>query len=464
MASDITENARSNFIFIQSDWTEIITLSRKLTLPERTVLIDTMYLIQLRNEEFEALLLDPKYHDSQKNPSKKAMAGIFRSLIERKIDACFSNNIMREFVGRMPKKANLLEIYKRYFVVITPKEKFETNIFDLASAINSCMNQYSDDGCGDIKDSYSYLLAVLAKVGFFVTEDKHLDMIYRYLGLIRKKDVMEKNQEILKIKAIYESINGENDSKFPILEILQYLFSDTSFLTVPVSLLELKNNLPEVLDKYDSILWIMRSVGEIEWLKTIVGKLPQELDHNVLTEAKKRIAEVSQSVGFKNEDEIDEYTFKSRIIEKESDWFVRPTDEDLGYSLDSQLSILHEALFREEAEDQKEYADLEEYYFDKEDPKTFKVKCQNCSSEFELETCYMGVTETYERNMGTESFHEWTSEDTCPNCDNEVTIHHEVFEYPLFIEEDEETECTGCDLLPEKAPEKPPSTTLQDFM
>jgi len=76
----------------------------------------------------------------------------------------------------------------------------------------------------------------------------------------------------------------------------------------------------------------------------------------------------------------------------------------------------------------------------------------------------MGVTETYERNMGIESFHEWTGEDTCPNCEYEVTIHHEVFEYPLFVEEDEETECTGCDLLLERTIEKPPSTTLEDFM
>lgn len=384
MASDINENASNNPFFIESDWTDIIALSRKLTLPKRTVLIDTMYLIQLHKEEFESLLLDPKYQTSQKNPSKKAMAGIFRSLIERKIDACFSNNIIREFVGRMPKKANSLEIYKRYFVVITPKEKFETNLLNLASAINSCMNQYSDDGCGDVKDSYSYLLAVLAKVGFFVTEDKHLDMIYRYLGLIRKKEIREKNQEIQKIKAIYESINGEIDTKFPIVEILRYLFLDSSFLTVPVSLLELKNNLPEVLDKYDSILWIMRSVGEIEWLKTMVGKLPKELDPNVLTDAKKRIVEVAQSVGFKSTDAIDEPIFKSRLIEKESDWFVKPEDENLEYSLDWQLSILHKALFEQEAEDQKEYGNLEEYYTDRKDPKPLRLSAKTAMLSLNL--------------------------------------------------------------------------------
>lgn len=463
MASDITEEANTS-TFIQKDWTELITLNRKLTLPKRTIMVDTMYLIQLKKEEFEAILLDPTYHASEKSPFKNPMAAMFRNLMEGKIDVCLSNNIMREFVGRMPKKINLMEIYKRHVVVITPKENFESNFFDLSCAINSCMNQYSDGGCGDIKDSYSYLLAVLANVGFFVTEDKHLDMIYRYINLIRNENPIAKKHEIQKIKETYNAVRNNTDMKFPVEKILQYLFSEIDFLTVPVSLINLKSSLAEVLDKHDIILWIMRSVGEIEWLKTIIDKLPKEWDHDVLANAKKRISEIAQSVGFKESDKIDEYTFKSRIIEKESDWFVKPTDEDLGYSLDSQISILNEALYQELIKDEKEYDDLEEYYFHKEDPKTFRVKCQKCNFEFELDAYYEGVTETYERNMGSESTHEWSGEDTCPNCDSEVSVRHDVYEYPSFVENGEDTECSGCEVLPEKVPEKPPSVTLKDFM
>ena len=279
--------------FIKEDWTDVITLSRKLTMPERTVMIDTMYLIQLRKEEFEAILLDPTYHASEKSPFKNSMAMMFRNLMERKIDACLSNNIMREFVGRMPKKINLLEIYKRHIVMIAPKEAFETNFLNLASAINSCMNQFDDSGCGDIKDSYSYLLAVLAKVGFFVTEDKHVDMIYRYISLIRKTNPIQKNKELLKIKETYDALSSKGGMEFPVEDIIDYLFAEKSFITVPVSLLELKNNLPQVFDKYDTILWIMRSADEIEWLKTIIGQMPEEWDYNILKKAKERIREIA---------------------------------------------------------------------------------------------------------------------------------------------------------------------------
>ena len=75
----------------------------------------------------------------------------------------------------------------------------------------------------------------------------------------------------------------------------------------------------------------------------------------------------------------------------------------------------------------------------------------------------MGVTEVDERSMGPENFHEWSGEDECPNCKSEVSVQHEVYEYPSFFENGEDTTFSGCDLIPEKPPEKPPSTTLEDF-
>jgi predicted nucleic acid-binding protein len=448
----------------EENWKDVITLSRNLTVPKRTVMVDTNYLIQVSKEEFESILLDPKYEVSTKSPFKKQMASLFRSLMEGKIDVCFSNFIMREFIGLVPKKRELLEIYKRKITVITPKNNFEPCLMDLSSALNSCMNQ-SGCGCGDVKDTFSYILAVLAKVSFFVTEDKDLTMVYRYVNLIREKNPEEKNREIQKIKDTYNTLNSTALTDFPAERILRYLFSDIRFLTVPVSLRLLKSSLPQVLDKFDTVIWIMRSVQEIEWLKNLVNELPKDWDNAVLEKAKKRIYDIAQSVGFQgNNSKINEASLKSRIIEQEDKWSLNLTDEDLGYSLDSEFSILQEAFYQEEVKDQREYEDLEEYFTEEKIDKTFRVKCQKCEYEFDLEVTYIGVTSTFQREMGAEKYHEWVGEENCPNCGSEISVEHEVYEYPEFVENDEDTDCTGCDILPEKAPEQPPSTTLDDFM
>jgi hypothetical protein len=66
--------------------------------------------------------------------------------------------------------------------------------------------------------------------------------------------------------------------------------------------------------------------------------------------------------------------------------------------------------------------------------------------------------------MGPENSHEWSGEEECPNCGSEVSLIYELYEYPIGTENDEDTECDGCTIVPEKPPEKPPSTTLEDFM
>lgn len=137
---------------------EVITLSRDLANPKRSVMIDTQYIIQVNKEELMPILLDPNYEIAAQNGFKKQMGRLFSNAISKKIDLCFSNNIMREFVGLVPKKRDLLEIYKRNIVVVSPKSYFETCFMDLAAAIGSRM-VHTKCGNGDVKDTYSFLLA-----------------------------------------------------------------------------------------------------------------------------------------------------------------------------------------------------------------------------------------------------------------------------------------------------------------
>jgi hypothetical protein len=115
-------------------------------------------------------------------------------------------------------------------------------------------------------------------------------------------------------------------------------------------------------------------------------------------------------IGFKENEAIDESVFKKKIIEQENKWSIKPSDEDLGFSLDSQLSILNQTLLQDELGDEKEYDNLEDYYCSEEDSKEYKVRCHECNNELELVASYMGVTDSEERAMGAENYHTWAAE------------------------------------------------------
>ena len=451
--------------FASEDFTEIITLNRNVISPERTVMVDTNYLIQLKKDDFESILLNPNYQVSAKSVLSRQMALLFKDLLEQKIDMCLSNFIMREFIGVVPKKRDLLDLYRRHIAVVSPNENYEANFMDLSSAINSCMNQ-AGFGIGDVKDTYSYILAVLAKARFFVTEDKDLKRVYEYLSAINEKNSEEKSKEISKIKEVYDSLSDKK-SEFPVEKILNYLFCMVTIsedrLTVPISICNLSSHLPQALDKFSNILWIMRTTNEIDWLSKRVSKLPDKWNFTILETAKKRILEIAKAVGLQENELSNEYKFKAKIIEQEKEWLTEPSDIDLSYDLSTQLTILHTEFYSEEV-DEIEYDNLEDYYSTERNTKEFEAKCQNCAFEFELIASYIGVTCSEEREMGPERYHEWCAIEICPKCGSEISIQHTIYEYPFFVENADETNCEGCDLLPEKTPEKPPSTTLKSFM
>jgi hypothetical protein len=346
-------------------------------------------------------------------------------------------------------------------VVVSPKEHIEKCFMDLAAAIGSMMVQ-TKCGNGDIKDTYSYILSVLARVNFFVTEDKDIKRLYQYFSIVKNKSFRERTLEIQQIKEFYQELNANKE--FPLEKVLNFLFSENDKnLTVPISILQLKNALPQVLDKFDNVIWIYRSIAEIQFLRTLVNKLPNDWDYTIIDKAKKRIGQIAKSVGVESGDKIDESSLKTKLIERENNWSQEAEDEDLGFSLDSQFNILHKIIYQEEIADTHEYDSLEEY-FTLEETKTFNVKCQKCDHEFEIVINYNGVTDIYEREMGPENSHEWSGEEECPNCGSEVSLIYELYEYPIGTENDEDTECDGCTIVPEKPPEKPPSTTLEDFM
>jgi hypothetical protein len=383
--------------------------------------------------------------------------------MERKIDLCFSNFIMRGFIGRAPRRRDLLEIYKRDIVVIAPKDNLEPRFLDLAAAINSCIIESGKEG--DVKDTYSYIIAALAKIYLFVTEDKDVERVYRYFSQIRNKSIDEIAREIRKINEVYKLLSGTLANDFPVGEILGCFFMDDyGTLPIPVSVERLKSRLPQVLDKFDTILWIYRSLQEIESLSKYINDFPEDWDDDIIARAKERIYEVALEIGFQPTDPIDECNLKTKLIEEENRWAQQTTDEDLASSAGNHLSMLHSLLYKMEMGDSTEYQDWEERFFAEEETKQFKVKCEQCEHEFEIETYYNGVVNTEQRSMGPEYCHEWSGDMDCPNCGSEISILHELFEYPQYFYNSEDTECTGCELLPEKTPEPAPLKTLADFM
>jgi len=447
-------------VFYSPDiWKDVIKLNRKPTMVNRTIMVDTNYLTLINNKDFISMLLDPNYENSVTSPQKRQMARLFRDFTERKIDLCFSDIVMREFIGRAPKRKDLLEIYKRYIIVITPKSNLASYFWDLAAAVNSCIIEIGEEG--DIKDTYSYIIIALARINYFVTEDRDVERVYRYFTRVREKSWEERKREIMKIKGVFKLLCGASNTGFPIDEILGFLFfNEHESLPIPVSIAGLEDRLPEVLDRSEVILWLFRLLQEIDRLRNFVSEMPPEWDEEIVERARKRISDIAESIGLGCIEGVDEYSFQKKLIEEGTKWTEQPYDSELAQSLNDQLSLLHSIIYSEEVEN--EYADWEEMFFAEEPSKTFRVTCKECGTSFEIETDYVGVVCSDPREMGTEHCHQWLGESSCPSCGRKVSIVHELWEYPEFFYNWENTECDGCELIREKTTEQP-TTTLEKF-
>jgi hypothetical protein len=248
---------------------------------------------------------------------------------------------------------------------------------------------------------------------------------------------------------------------FPISDVLGFLFIQIEPLPIPVSISKLENQLPDVLDKVETVVWIFSSLQEIAWMRKAKADLPSEHNKDLVAEAETRVTSLALAVGLQNLMQIDPCSFHVKLVEEETKWKEEPTDKELASGLQDLLETFRADIYREEEE--VEYGSREEQFFAEEDTKVFLVVCESCGDKIEVEAYYQGVVESNPREMGSEHCHEWSNVTECSSCKAEIEITHELWEYPEYWINYEDTECRGCELVRQKIPEPPPTTTLEDF-
>jgi len=438
---------------------KLIKVQPKPAMRDRTITVDTNYLIQVNQRDLISMLFDVNYENSVKSSFKKQMARLFRNVINRKIDVYLSDIIMSEFVGYAPKNKELVKIYKKYIGKIYPERTFGSCFLYLAAAINSCIVETGQ--AGDIKDTYSYILAALAAIRYFVTKDKDIVRLYEYLSRLKKKSIDEQNRQINKIKDTYRALCSAEEEAFSIDDILGFILIGLSDLPVPVSIEHLEDSLPAVLDKAETILWMFRTLEEIDQLMSPSLELPSEWNGQIVAEAKSRIENIALSVGLQNLGDTDAASFHIKLVEEENKWKAESTDPDLASALSDQLNILWSCVYEEE---ELEYRNLEEEFLAEEFEKDLVIQCESCGKQIESVAYYQGVVGGDDREMGAELYHRWSNEFPCPSCGKLIEVTFWVYEYPPFCINYEDTECSNCKIVRTgKANSQPPTTTLADF-
>lgn len=431
-----------------------ITISRAFVHEDRTVMVDTNYLHQLNENDLMSMLFDRNYENSISSPWKRQMSKMFRDALGGRIDLCFSNLILREFIGLAPRRTRLVELYRRYFSVVAPKENFESCFFDLAGAINALVAETGRQG--DVKDAYSYIIAALAHVRYFITEDQDLRSLYSYLIGVRHKGYQEIAKDIKKIRDAFAALSKTSGDDFPLAKILERLYWGP--LPIPVSVLDLKHALADVLTKTETMLVMVTSLAGIDSMLTTMQEskieTPKEFDGKTCEAARTRIESVAKSIEIEPEHLMVD-TFRIALVEKESAWTESADDNRLADALGLQLEILQELLYAEEEED---YESLEERYNAEELTKTFFVKCEECETKSEVVTEYQGVVETDQRAMGTEYTHVWSGDWNCPHCKNDLHVEYTRWEYPMGWLNFDDLEANGCEIVQEPAPDKAQTT------
>ena len=345
------------------------------------------------------------------------------------------------------KRSDLLGVYKRYISVIAPRGNLESSFFDLAAALNAIVIETGAEG--DVKDTYSYILAALARIRYFVTEDADVRRLHDYLISVRSKGYPAPNQDIRKIQRVFKILSDVPESEFPAKKILGCLYFDQ--LPTPIVVSELKNKLPDVFTKTETILRIFTSLAEIDFMLGIMqkGKIetPKEFDGKACDAAKARIESVTKCIGVSTVN-LKADMFRVALVEKESAWTEDPNDGKLADIIGNQVEILQALLY---AEEEGDYDSLEEKYNAEELTKMYSVKCEECGKESMVETEYQGVVEVAQRSMGAESTHLWSGDADCPYCKNGLHVEYTRWEYPQNWPNYEELEAEGGSIVQEKS-------------
>ena len=334
----------------------------------------------------------------------------------------------------------------------------ESCFFDLAAAINARLAETG--GAGDVKDTYSYILAALTHVRYFITEDKDLRRLYAYLTQIQSKGYYEIQKEIRRVRDVFETMSNSSESIFPIGKILERLFWGQ--IPTPVSILDAKNAIAEVLTKTETMLALGRSLARIDSALASMQsgniEIPNWFNGKATDAARTRIESVATAVGVDAKN-LTVDTFRAALVEKESAWTEDATDKELINTLGIYLEWFQEYLYVEEEED---YASLEDRYRAEELTKIFLVKCEECETKSEVETEYEGVVETEQRAMGTEYTHLWAGDADCPHCKNGLHVEYTRYEYPMGWMNFDDLEADGCEIL-EKPPPDKSQRTIDSF-
>jgi hypothetical protein len=224
-----------------------------------------------------------------------------------------------------------------------------------------------------------------------------------------------------------------------------------------VSILDLKNQLPDVFTKTETILLMFMSLAEIDLMRGGKREIPKELDEEACAAAKARIESVAKDIGISTAG-LEADMFRVKLVEKEAAWTEDPNDRKLADRVNAQLELLHAILYPEEEND---YKDLEEMYRAEELTKPFVVKCEKCGKESVVETEYQGVLEVEQRSMGTESTHVWWMSSNCPFCKRDLQVEYTRWEYPQYWVNDDELEASGCQIVEETSQDKNQSTLVK---
>jgi hypothetical protein len=439
---------------VSTEEPEIVKFTKKPTMTNRTVLVDTNYLNQINQKDFIKMFFNPRYEETVSSAQKKQMAKLFREFRNRTIDLIFSDMVINELIGQSPHNKLLIEVYKEHIIFLSPAGN-DNEFFKVSAAVNSRLSESGKTG--DIKDTYSYLLSLAGNIRYFVTEDHDLRPVYDYFKDLQAKGWSEKQVEIRKIKAIVKILSsGSNTEQSE--RLVESLFSSIYYLPMPISLKDLEEKLPDVLDRSEIILWMDRTLRDIDSLQEYKSKILYGWDEAVVSYCKGRINEITKALGCISEGGSQNKDFSLELVEKSSKWKKNIADVKMADKLSEQLGILQELAYKEEFD--PGYASLEDELAAEESEKEFEVKCDNCETIFDVVAYYDGIVESSEREMGAECCHQWSGDYECPGCGESISVRYELWEYPIGARGVEETDCDGCEIIPKPTPKAESKTSI----
>ena len=385
-----------------------------------SVIIDSNYLLQFNKEDLFHLFFDSTYQKRIANPLKKQMAMLIVCRNQAKLTIFVSNQIFREFVKIAPDKMDLLPYYKKYFAAIGSKRDNESYFLDLSNLLTLRAN--SNGFKADSSDTYSFIIASLANIEYFISEDNDLKGIFQYFTHFRKGDQATLKKEVDIVVKMSEELFDVKQEIFPIRKIVESLFK-TGFLTCPVSLKDVTKDLPEINEKTNVVTNFCNIINQILSCK---NKSILEDRTKILDKALNLVADISRQMGInlpKNQDLIDVPEFLMMLIEKECLWKL---PEDIRKTETKLLNLLDNIYKKEE----ESSGDTWEEIFSNSVPDLeIEAKC-DCGHEFSESIFYEGIVSSDERAMGDELLHVWNNSFKCPECNKEITVELSVWEYP----------------------------------